>query len=111
MTTNTDNLKEKTMSHHSDKDFPFDESFVNKIREESEKLLIGATGEFPEGKLNKSDDGAIQFMISHTNEKVILDFRTPVKWLGMNPKDAVAMAQSLITHARRCSKEPLLVEL
>jgi hypothetical protein len=102
------------MSHHGEKPFPVDrelEGFMRKINQVVKEDMVGATGEFPEGKLNSADEGALQFKIGHSNDHVILDFGTPVSWIGIDPVNAVALAQSLIEHARACSKEPLIVKL
>lgn len=64
------------MSHHDD-DFrttPIPEA----IRQALHKPLIGATGEHPEGKLNASDEGGIQFAVGVKDGKVCLDFASSV---------------------------------
>lgn len=42
---------------------------------------------------------------------VVVDFGKGVTWLAISPQDAIALAQSLIKHARAISKEPLTVQL
>lgn len=58
---------------------------------------FGATGEFPEGKLNSNDEGEIRFGVAADKEngKIILSFGKPVAWLGMSPGQAIALADSL----------------
>ena len=62
---------------------------------------IGKTGEFPEGKMTPHDEGAIQFAIGSKDGKVIVEFATPVAWLGMQPEQAINLAESLIEKAAR----------
>lgn len=66
---------------------------------------LGATGEFPDGKLNERDEGAVKLAIGSDNGHVVIDFGTPVVWVGLNPSEAVAMAQSLIKQARELASQ------
>jgi hypothetical protein len=60
---------------------------------------FGATGQFPEGKLNEADEGEIQFGITTDNGKVVINFGTPVSWMGMNPEQARELGALLSHHA------------
>lgn len=64
----------------------------------------GALGDFPEGKLTKSDEGAIQFAIGSKDGKVILDFGTSVHWVGMTPQQAADLASTLLKRAREVGR-------
>jgi hypothetical protein len=92
------------MSHHGSD--PFD----NPDRKETFKKLLeatafrGALGDFPEGQLSKSDEGAIQFAIGVKDGKVILDFGTPTAWVGMNPQQAADLASTLLKRAREAGR-------
>lgn len=97
------------MSHHGNE--PFDKKFLEQFRKMEGDQFRGALGDHPEGKLTKSDEGAIQFAIGHENGKVVLDFGTQVTWVGMNPKQAVQLAESLLDHARKCSDEALTFKI
>lgn len=90
------------MSHHGND--PRSTPIPDAIRQVLDKPLIGSTGEHPEGMLNQHDEGGIQFAVGVKDGKVCLDFGTPVSWLGMNPGDALALAQSLIEHARKAAR-------
>lgn len=90
------------MSHHGDR--PEDSPLRDSIRRILDKPLIGATGEHPEGKLTKHDEGGIQFAVGVKDGKVVLDFGTPVVWLGMNPADALKLAETLIQRARQAAQ-------
>lgn len=61
---------------------------------------LGATGEFPHGKLNGSDEGGIRFAIGEDGGNVVINFGTPVAWLGMPPEQAVTLALALIAKAK-----------
>lgn len=90
------------MSNHSE--HPFDSPIPEAIAKIMEDPLIGATGTHPQGKLTPHDEGAIQFAIGVKDGKVCVDFGTPVKWLGMEPGQALELAQSLIQHARSAAR-------
>lgn len=70
------------MAHHSSDGFPpgLVESFER----------LGKTGKFPEGQYTNDDEGEIQFGVAadRANRKVIVDFGTPVAWMGMTPEQA-----------------------
>jgi hypothetical protein len=70
-------------------------------RDEFPKL--GATGQFPSGKLNPSDEGQLQYGIGRNkeNNKVIMDFGKPIAWLALNRSDAFTMGKALMKHAKK----------
>lgn len=87
------------MSHHSS--IPGDESDESKaVREAMSDAMKGIFGEFPQGKLNAEDEGALALAVRHENGKVILQFSKPVAWIGFDAQGAVELAQSLVTYAR-----------
>jgi len=65
---------------------------------------IGATGGFPRGKLNETDEGELRFAVGEENGNVVIRFGGTVSWLGMPPEQAVAFAEVLITKARAIAK-------
>jgi hypothetical protein len=65
----------------------------------------GALGEFPKGKLTKTDEGSIQFAIGEKDGKVVIDFGTPVHWLGMSPQQAAEFASLLLKRAREVGRK------
>ena len=89
------------MSNHSST--PGD--FEHHMREILDKPLIGATGQHTQGKLTPHDEGGIQFAVGSKDRKVVINFGTPVAWLGMPPEQAVELAQLLISHARQVARE------
>ena len=58
-------------------------------------------GEFPDGRLNANDEGALAVMIGHEKGKVVMQFASPTAWIGFTPEQAMDIAQMLITHARK----------
>jgi hypothetical protein len=97
------------MSHHGST--PFDDDDAKKAASARLRSCLdttsfrGAIGDFPEGQLNKSDEGAIQFGITAKDGKVILDFGTPVAWVGMSAQQAADLASVLLTRAREAGRQ------
>lgn len=65
----------------------------------------GALGGYPEGKLTKTDEGAIQFAIGEKDGKVVIDYGTPVHWIGMTPQQAADFASLLMKRAREVARK------
>ncbi len=66
---------------------------------------LGATGQFPRGKIHKTDEGEIVLEVTHREGNVIIDFGTQVVWLGFPPVEARALAAKIIKHADAIEKE------
>jgi len=60
---------------------------------------LGATGEFPDGKIHEDDEGAIRISVGDAKGNVIIDFGSPVVWLGIPPDDARALAENISERA------------
>jgi len=62
---------------------------------------LGATGRYPQGKLNEHDEGEIAFAIAADpkNKKVLIDFGKPVAFIGMDKSQAIQLGQMLIAKA------------
>jgi hypothetical protein len=96
------------MSHHGSE--PFDGAPEEPERKIARNKLMrdllsttgfrGALGDFPEGELTKTDEGAIQFAIGEKDGKVVIDFGTAVHWVGMTPQQAADFASLLLKRAR-----------
>lgn len=61
--------------------------------------IMGATGQFPDGKLNEHDEGEIRLGVAHDKDNVVIQFGTPVVWLGMPPHEAREFARLILHHA------------
>lgn len=72
---------------------------AKKMQEEADKLNLGSTGKFPEGKLVEHDEGEIQIAITHYKGKVVINFGKPVSFIGFTPEQAANIAQTILDHA------------
>ena len=112
------------MGHHSDQPFDGDpEAFRAAFEKKEEEMAAiqkrqtlmrdlldttgfrGAIGSFPEGKLTKQDEGAIQFAVGEQDGKVVIDFGTAVHWVGMTPQQAADFASSIMAKARLAGRK------
>ena len=64
-------------------------------------LGLGATGNYPNGKLDPTDQGELRLMISHSADGQIirLDFGKPTAWIGLPKEHAMQLAVLLLEHA------------
>lgn len=94
------------MSHHGSHPFEGDEGPAFAARAKLMRDLLnttgfrGAVGSYPDGKLTKADEGMIQFAIGEENGKVVIDFGTPVHWVGMTAQQAASFASAVLAKAR-----------
>lgn len=88
------------MSHHGSN--PFEPSPHLEAQRAMSDAMRKLLGEFPDGKLNPTDEGALAVMIGHEGKTVVMRFPKPVAWIGFTPEQAIDIAQTLITHARKC---------
>ena len=81
--------------HHSDKSIDPEqlEALRKLMSDEAKKEKLGATGEFPEGKLADHDEGELKMGVTTHNGKVILNFGKSVKWIGMDRGPALHLAR------------------
>ncbi len=101
------------MAHHGSE--PFDGTPEDPARKiERNKLMRdlldttgfrGALGGFPEGQLTKSDEGALQFAVGEKDGKVVIDFGTPVHWIGLTPQQACDIASAILKRARYVARQ------
>ena len=103
------------MGHHSS-DEPSDEMIAamkrmnDDLKKEGieQKVLaaespkFGATGEYPEPPIDRTDEGQIIFGVTSHRGKIILNFGKPVAWMGMDAHQATELAAMLLKHAARC---------
>ena len=93
------------MSHHSSE---FDPEREAAVREMMGKIF----GEYPDGKLNEHDAGAIAMAVVTENGRVKLVFPKLVSWVGFTADEAIGLAELIIKHARNCgSKKPLQLHI
>ena len=63
------------------------------------RLNLGATGAFPEGKLNPTDEGELRMAVSSANGLVRIDFGKPTAWVAFPANQAKELAALLMRHA------------
>lgn len=51
--------------------------------------------QFPRGKLNADDEGALQIGIATLDKTLIINFGKPVEWIGLDKITAVALAETI----------------
>jgi hypothetical protein len=102
------------MSHHGPSPFGGEEGPDFQKRQALMRELLnttgfrGAVGSYPDGVLRQrkdDDEGLIQFAVGDQEGKVVIDFGTPVAWLGMTPQQAIDFAQSIISRARLVARK------
>lgn len=59
------------------------------------KLSLGATGDFPRGKLNGDDEGGLRVAIAVKDRTVMIAFGKEIAWLGMSKPEALAFAETI----------------
>lgn len=66
-------------------------------------MTFGATGRFPGGQLNETDEGEIQFGVACDlkREKVLIDFGKPVAWMATDAEQAISLGNLLVRHGKR----------
>jgi hypothetical protein len=62
-------------------------------------MKLGATGEFPRGKLNQDDEGELQLAILVRDNTVVIEFGKSVKWIGLDADGAIEFANLILAHA------------
>jgi hypothetical protein len=60
---------------------------------------LGPTREFPTGKLNPHDEGALNIGIGMEGDTLIIDFGTRVAWIGMSREQAIEFARRIMRKA------------
>lgn len=64
---------------------------------------LGATGQFPDGKLSDRDEGEIMIGIAVYRGRVLFNFGKPVQGIGFTPEQAEQIGRDLINKAREAS--------
>jgi len=63
------------------------------------RLNLGATGAFPDGRLNRTDEGEFRMAVSSGNGLVRIDFGKPTAWIAFSANEAKELAALLMKHA------------
>ena len=74
-------------------------------------LVLGPTGEHPNGKIAEDDDGELQFAVGVTQSgEVFIDFGVKVKWFAMPPEEAMSLAQMIAANAQKAARVSDIIE-
>lgn len=101
------------MSNHGNSPFKFGPEDLPEYQRRQQRIrelltstsdFRGALGEFPHGKIAKDDEGSLQFAIGERDGKVVIDFGTPVHWMGMTPQQAADFASAVLKRARQVAR-------
>jgi len=68
------------------------------VRILADEATLGATGKFPQGRLDEHDEGELKMMISHDDKLVRFDFGTPTAWIAMPKPQALTFAFTILEH-------------
>lgn len=60
------------------------------------EMALGATGEFPAGKIDPDDQGELRMAIGVQDGQVVIHFGKPIRWLAMDPACAKNFAQLIL---------------
>lgn len=60
---------------------------------------LGATGCFPDGKIDETDEGELTMGVTNNKRNIIVNFGTPVTWFALPPKEARSFADLIVKHA------------
>ena len=60
-----------------------------------------ANNMWPNGMMREDDEGVLPMAVGTEKGRVMIQFPEPTAWVGMTPEQAMNLAQSLISHARK----------
>lgn len=69
------------------------------LRRLARELNLGATGRYPHGRLDQTDQGELRAALTVTGGKIRIDFGKPCAWLALLPQQARELAALLLTRA------------
>jgi len=62
-------------------------------------MKIGATGNFPQGKLKDDDEGELRMAVFERDGNIVIDFGKELAWIGFGKDEAIALGEMLIKKA------------
>lgn len=78
-----------------------DEEEIKMLRKE---LGLGATGNFPDGKISEDDEGELKFAVLTRNNNVMIIFGKPVEWLDLSKDTAKQLVKGLMKQIELCEE-------
>ena len=83
-----------------------------RLEAEAKEAFKKIIGEYPDGRLNANDEGAVSVVIAHQGGKVVMQFPKSLNWIGFTPEQAIEIAETLVQHARACGcQRPLTLKI
>ena len=84
---------------------------LDAVEEERDKLVaklkeiqtVGATGQYPHGRVGPDDQGGLKSALYIREGKLVLDFGKPLSWLAMTKAEAQTLAVGLFKKAEGLS--------
>ena len=76
------------------------------IPEELFRRFMGATNNYPKGKISEDDEGELKLMITAIDNQVRIDFGKGVTWLSMEPDFARNLSNVLLEKAKEADGAP-----
>lgn len=66
----------------------------------------GPTGDFPHGALNERDEGGLNigFAVDPDKQVLVVQFGTPVKWIGLDAATARAFVAKMTAHTEELER-------
>jgi hypothetical protein len=75
---------------------------IGKLEKELKNLKsVGATGQFPHGRVDANDLGELKVACYVKNGKLILDFGKDLSWLAMTKEEAKILTMGLLKMAEK----------
>lgn len=88
------------MAHHGDKQPPIPEGLAKLMQDEAERMKLGPTHSFPQGKIGDGDDGELRIGLARmASGGILLNLGRPVAWVGLDAASARDLGEKLIRMA------------
>jgi hypothetical protein len=87
------------MGHHGQDGFG---ELPEELREKIAELQQAFAGDYPLGKMNRDDQGALAVATTADKGRVILAFPKPTDWVGFGPEQARDLAEMMLERAEQC---------
>jgi hypothetical protein len=69
--------------------------------------------QYPKGRIHANDDGQtrVKIAVDATTSRLIIEFETPTKWIGLDKESAVQLLFLLAKNTAQLTKEPIQIVL
>jgi hypothetical protein len=69
------------------------------------ELGLGATGNFPDGKISEDDEGELKFAVLTRNNKILIVFGKPVGCVDLSKDTAKKLVKALMKKIVLCERK------